>query len=446
MKRRTALFALALASLIAPVGQAAAADKVMVILQENSGRIDVLPDDTAPEVRDAVFAAVDTIAETFEDVKSDLQGPTRYKKVIHLTDRNCTRAKLLETLIAETVAGHEIDLYVFGHGGPETLYLHDDAVLTGGVDGNIRSLLTEARARKGAKFSFNLRLVYMCNCYGSTVNDDWTAIGANTSIGSACINYMAEPMITLFINKFVLENKSAHTAAEESFNEASLWWLGAGLVTNYYSPPDADYGCRRGDNKFQTSRPLVAGDGNLRFAPTDLFGLRPNPMRSIGDVIGATADDTLTEGVYYIRSAAGSGKYLDMEYACRNDAFCKVQTYGLGNTTSNNKWRLKKVDGVIGGYTLQVEINDKYLDADMWSIGGNGTKVQVASRLPFGSVRTNQEWKFVKRSDGNYTIKNIFSGRYLDSFNACVNQNGCGVQLWDDYGHITRKWKLVRAD
>ena len=74
----------------------------------------------------------------------------------------------------------------------------------------------------------------------------------------------------------------------------------------------------------------------------------------------------------------------------------------------------------------------------MFTIGGNGTRVQSAPRLSPAVPRTNQEWKIVKRGDGNYTIKNILSGRYLDA------ENG-KIQLWDGYGGLPRRWKLVKA-
>jgi hypothetical protein len=65
-----------------------------------------------------------------------------------------------------------VDLIVLGHGSAETLQLHGEDL----TDQEIRGLRTDAQAR-GVQ-TLTLRTVYMCNCFGSTVNDAWVAIGA----------------------------------------------------------------------------------------------------------------------------------------------------------------------------------------------------------------------------------------------------------------------------
>lgn len=443
-------------------------NKVLIVLQENTGKLNVLPDNTPKEFKSFFSAAVDRIAETFEDIKSELQGSTRYKKVIFLTDVNCTKAKLLANLIQETVNGNEIDLFCFGHGSQELLVLHDET-LTGGTTGTIRKLLTDARAQKGSKFDFNLRLVYMCECIGSTVNDDWRAIGARVSVGSKCLNFMAEPMITLFIHKYLLENKTVATSASESFNEAKAVWQAANAVVPQlgYSTPPAGFGCAPGEDKYETSRPLIAGDGNVQFNPNaqNLGSAFTNiSFRTIGNLTGTTADDDLQEGTYYIVNGASStNKYLDVSGSCLDESICKVQLYDMGQSPSNNQWVVKKIDGILGGYTLKCVANNKYLDADLNphdpqenildvtfnltpNVFFNGCKINTAPRTSSLLPRTNQEWKIVYRGNGKYSIKCIMSGLYLDAVNNCVDQNGCKVQLWEDYSQATQKWKFVKAN
>ncbi|MFL5742207.1 MAG: RICIN domain-containing protein [Flavisolibacter sp.] len=429
-------------------------NKVLIIFQENTGRLDVLPENTAPELKKLFAASVDKIAETFEDVKGELQGAVRYEKVIELTDVKCTRANLLKTLIQETVNGSEIDLFCFGHGSPNVLLLHDGETMNGT---SIRSLLTDARAQKGSSFNFNLRLVYMCECYGSTVNDDWSAIGARASVGSKCVNFMAEPMITLFTHKYVLENKSVSIAAAESFNEAKATWTAANVVLpqlGYNIPPGTAERCAANDDKYETSRPLVQGDGNIKFNPLVTSFVVPTSFRMVGDVIGTTNDDQLAEGTYYIVNAAStSNKGLNVSSDCVNEPLCKVQLND--GQTSNNKWLVSKIDGILGGYTIKSVANNKFIDADLSLPGGNlfvanvfenGCKINTAARLSSLVPRTNQEWKIVNRGNGQFTIKCIMSGLYLDAANNCVNQNGCGVQLWENYTQATQKWKFVRVN
>ncbi len=410
----------------------AAGQRVMIILQENSGRIDVLPANTPPAFKKGVFAVVDRIAETFEDIKSDLQGDLTYNKVIHLTDDKCTREQLLVNLIQETANDNEIDLYFFGHGNNDRLLLHDNHFLVGGEGKNLRALLTDARAQKGPDFKFNLRLVYMCACFGATMNDDWRAIGARVSVGSQCDNYMAEPMITSFIDKYVMQNKTVATAAQESYNDAVIFWAGPGAALGYAQPESPAEGCMKGVDKFTSSLPVVAGDGSVTFRPPVSFVSTRGNFRTIGNALGTTVDDKLTGGTYVVTNASAAGK-LEAGTPCSGQ-FCPVE---MGSSQSA-KWILSPIDGILGGYTLTAVSNNKVLDADLFTIGFNGTKVQSAPRLSPAVPRTNQEWKIVKRSDGNYTIKNILSGRYLDA------ESG-KIQLQDGYSAAPRRWKLVRA-
>jgi hypothetical protein len=149
-------------------------------------------------LNDAQFNTVrniaNTIVNTFTSSKSQFQGAGKYQRIVNLNGNNCKRANLLAQLIEQTEDGFHVDLYIFGHGGPEKLMLFGDS-LTGGSNGNIRSMLAEARRLKGSStFSFKLRLVYMGDCFASSLNDDWLAIGAKTSIGSEHLDYMPEPM------------------------------------------------------------------------------------------------------------------------------------------------------------------------------------------------------------------------------------------------------------
>lgn len=190
-----------------------ATNKALIVLQENSGRVE-LPDSLPAPMRDAIYGVVDGLAETFEDIKTTLQGAGRYDVVHLLTDSLCSRAQLLDKLVSETLRKRIIDLIVLGHGSSETLVLKRGTNLTGGPNGTIRSLLPDAQTR--GVTALNLRLVYMCNCYGSTVNDDWCAIGAKVSVGSKLNDFMPEPMTTFFIHNW-LNGQRAVDAARNAY-------------------------------------------------------------------------------------------------------------------------------------------------------------------------------------------------------------------------------------
>jgi hypothetical protein len=195
--------------------------KALIVLQENTG--DVPLDPSVPnELRPLIKTVVDGLAETFEDVKTTLQAAGRYDIVHLLTDNSCSRARLLDCLVLETKNGRAIDLIVLGHGRPEELILKTGPNLTGGPSSNIRTLKADAR-KKGVR-TLNLRMVYMCNCFASTVNDDWLAIGANVSIGSKQLDMMPEPMTTFFVHNW-LNGQTANQAASNAYQATIPFFL-----------------------------------------------------------------------------------------------------------------------------------------------------------------------------------------------------------------------------
>lgn len=181
-------------------------NKALIVLQENAGQTPF--DQSIPSsIRQEANEVVDGVAEIIENTLATLQGAGRYDVIHLLTDNLCSRAKLLDALVLETQNNRKIDLIVLGHGSSERLVLGVAPHLRGGngANGNIQSLLTDARAR-GVN-SLNLRMVYMCNCHGSTLNDDWLAIGAKASVGSRELDMMPEPMTSFFLHNWVTGQK-----------------------------------------------------------------------------------------------------------------------------------------------------------------------------------------------------------------------------------------------
>jgi hypothetical protein len=267
--------------------------KVLLILQENSGMVEYEPPGTPGWIHQAISSVIDHLAETFEDIKNGLVARGRYDKMELMTDANCTRANLLENLIKYSKSDNVIDLIVLGHGNDNLLGLHGNEDLHGGSGGNLRSLLTDARARGCAKF--NLRMVYMCDCYSSTLNDDWTAIGARVSIGSGD-NYMAEPTTTFFMENWIA-GQDADSAANNAFSSAIPYFVVAfppQLIPRYRTeriryisgghmsgrPPHwvPDYSTKEvsvfdhydsvNNDKIESSRLVVGGDSHMSFNGT----------------------------------------------------------------------------------------------------------------------------------------------------------------------------------
>lgn len=202
--------------------------KNLILLQENTGRVSFLNSISDPNLRNLVQHGIDGLAETFESTKTSIQLHGYYDQIINLTDVRCTKANLLSEMIRQTRAGNVFDLLILGHGSPKKLYLHGNETMT---DVDIENLLVQAR-KAHAGMNFNLRLVYMCNCFSGSLLDSWLGIGAKTALGCDSINYMPEPQITFFFEDFVKKNFTSYEANTRSFNASNLIWSALGLAQN----------------------------------------------------------------------------------------------------------------------------------------------------------------------------------------------------------------------
>jgi hypothetical protein len=110
----------------------------------------------------------------------------------------------------------------------------------------------------------------------------------------------------------------------------------------------------------------------------------------------------------------------------------------LGPNQLNQVWGFLTT-GTTGLYKLYNDYgyNTRVLSADPYATGGNGTQVQL--RADFD--RTNQYWWLVDTGYGDatsgneiYKLVNYGNGRVLDADLNAIGGNGTRVQLWDDLG------------
>lgn len=113
----------------------------------------------------------------------------------------------------------------------------------------------------------------------------------------------------------------------------------------------------------------------------------------------------LVAGTYMIRSTIGPKHYLDLDASTNGDK-CKLN--GLGDSKEDNKWSIRKVNGVLGGYTIQNSRFGTYLDADYNNTQNSGCRVQGWER---GKLDTrNQEWyieEFLVSGKKMYQVTNV---------------------------------------
>ena len=107
-----------------------------------------------------------------------------------LSERAEKRADVLDIPTKEHLAkylnelgdeGYDVDLFIFSHGLPNKF------VVSNGEYGD-SSMVTQNWLEANVR-PLNLRMVWQCNCYGSTLNDCWRNLGAKVTGGAKYVNF-----------------------------------------------------------------------------------------------------------------------------------------------------------------------------------------------------------------------------------------------------------------
>ncbi len=113
----------------------------------------------------------------------------------------------------------------------------------------------------------------------------------------------------------------------------------------------------------------------------------------------------LLPGVYMLKSALPSGKYLDIRCAEKTDG-APAQTW-VGNKTHAQMFSIARLGN--GLYTLKAVHSGKALDADLgWLLPGH----EVHQWDAYASE--NQQWAICSNEDGTVTLLNAANGLALD--------------------------------
>jgi len=145
---------------------------------------------------------------------------------------------------------------------------------------------------------------------------------------------------------------------------------------------------------------------------------------SAGQLLANATGAAVAEGVYFLRSVR-DGKHVEVRYGCMDDNGCGVQRGGLGKTTRNNEFVVRK-QGL--GYTIRN--GSRFVEIDADDLFDNGGRVQVWEANLFGGHAPNQVWHFHRVRDNRYVIVNEASGKVLDARDACGDADGCRVRQW----------------
>lgn len=185
-------------------------DRVLVVLIENGG-VDLgipevakkivatlpggslIPDSVvnalASKLRDWLRTQTDRLLEDAELSLGRYRAAkgSSYGEVVVLRDGTASYDDLKKTLIDQTRAGKLIDVLILTHGS------NDYISVRGEINGQ---KIRDIKAANGGPLS--IRMVYMMNCVGSSLNQAWLDAGARASAGARANNYLPEPTTFFF--------------------------------------------------------------------------------------------------------------------------------------------------------------------------------------------------------------------------------------------------------
>ncbi|MDQ0379711.1 RICIN domain-containing protein [Amycolatopsis thermophila] len=142
------------------------------------------------------------------------------------------------------------------------------------------------------------------------------------------------------------------------------------------------------------------------------------------------------EQAYLLGPVSDPGRCLDADLNTINGNGTKVQLWDCNEYAANQAWYIRQIPE--GYYRFQNVYSGRYLDADLNTINRNGTKLQLWDYVAGGS---NQWFAAAAIPEGYTRFQNVRSGRYLDADLNTSFRNGTVVQLWDYLaGHNNQWW------
>lgn len=308
-----------------------AARRVLIILIENGG-VDLqipelvnalinaipgsglIPDSVKKKIRDFVASEINKpIRELSKELLEGVEllanryaeaKPGTYGDVIVMRNSAASYEDLKKQLVAQSDAGKLIDLFILTHGS------NDYIAVTGGISA---ARIRQIRTDYGKPLS--IRSVYMMNCVGSSLNQAWRDIGAQTVSGTKRNNYIPEPTMFFFWKNwkggmsFADSVTLAYQQTITLINDALRSLLGS------LSLPGIDV---RNLQVIKDSEPVVSGQGSLTVGSDDLDfskslaasatlrAVGTGLLRSLSD--GGTASNSLKvsdRGIDFIKQFEG---------------------------------------------------------------------------------------------------------------------------------------------
>jgi hypothetical protein len=225
----------------------------LLVFQENSGNLGTtvfgpLLDNLDASTKKNIEDKVDFFVEEFEKAFSGFADAAgrEYNRVEFLEDATAIPSAFKERMKILADQGFSIDIITIGHGSDKRLVGFQGASITDVT-------LSELKSEYGR--ALPIRMVYMMNCRGSSMNSAWVDAGATVSGGSRGDNWMPEPMLRTFWKNWLGGMNFAHAIADAYHSTKGFWKIiynDLGMI-----PAGIDV-----NKVLDDSEPIFIGDGN----------------------------------------------------------------------------------------------------------------------------------------------------------------------------------------
>lgn len=203
----------------------------------------------------------------------------------------------------------------------------------------------------------------------------------------------------------------------------------------------------------QTNIPVIAKQERYGISNYYLTDNRPDLSCKIPALttVSPLSNVDVTEGVYMIVHQP-TGKLLDAGQASATINGIQPVIHE-GKVMQDNKvefyqrWKVNRVGGISGGYTIGNLLSGKVLDSDYLCMNENGCKVTVRDRLAlFVPDRRNQEWYIERIGNGQeFRIRNVLKAeQVLDP--GATSANGTKVGTNKKRAVASQQWRFVKVN
>lgn len=157
---------------------------------------------------------------------------SEYSRVIGQFDRSATSSNfvnLMRTLALDDRV-QAVDVIMSLHGSTNKLYFFNGATRIADLSNSLLRATTPAQQELVRKMKKKLRLMYNLSCFGDSVNEEFIAMGFDTSIGSIAVNANSDVEFPSFIGLWRLGFKVSEALAPTN-NAAALFAHDGALIT-----------------------------------------------------------------------------------------------------------------------------------------------------------------------------------------------------------------------